>query len=68
MDQQDRSSTYTSQRVKKQFYDNNAEVFPWAAKSPDLDIVKNVWVVLVERVYGQGRQYSTMKELQETLG
>ena len=67
MYQQDESSIYTVQRVKKCFDDKNVQVLPWTAKSPDLNIVENVWAMLVERVYGQGRQYITVKELQITL-
>ena len=40
----------------------------WPAKSPGLNIVENVLVMLVERVELQGRQYRTVKALQETLG
>ncbi|GBL83624.1 Transposable element Tc3 transposase, partial [Araneus ventricosus] len=65
--QQDGASIHTAQGVKKWFDDNNVQVFPWPAKSPDLNIVENVWAMLVERVYGQGRQYENVKELHESL-
>ncbi|GBM11503.1 Transposable element Tc3 transposase [Araneus ventricosus] len=65
--QQDGASIYTAQGVKKWFDDNNVQVLPWPAESPDLNIVENVWAMLVERVYGQGRQYENVKELHESL-
>ena len=37
------------------------------AKSPNLSIVENVWAILVERVYEQGKQYENVKELRESL-
>ena len=60
-------SIHTSQRAKKWFDDNNVQILPWPAKSPDHNNVENVWVMLIERVYGQERQYRTVKELQESL-
>ncbi|GBM12284.1 Transposable element Tc3 transposase [Araneus ventricosus] len=65
--QQDGASIHSAQGVKKWFDDNNVQVLPWPAKSPDLNIVENVWAMLVERVYGQGRQYENFKELHESL-
>ena len=38
------------------------KLFPGQPK--DLNIVENVWFMLVERVCGQGRQYEIVKELQ----
>ncbi|GBN14476.1 Transposable element Tc3 transposase [Araneus ventricosus] len=65
--QQDGASIHTAQGVKKWFDDNSVQVLSWPAKSPDLNIVENVWAMLVERVYGQGRQYENVKELHESL-
>ncbi|GBM86952.1 hypothetical protein AVEN_228017-1, partial [Araneus ventricosus] len=65
--QQDGASIHSAQGVKKWLDDNNVQVFPWSAKSPDLNIVENVWAMLVERVYGQERQYENVKELHESL-
>ena len=42
-------------------------MFPWPTKSPGLNIVENVWAMLVERVYGQGRQYEKMLRSSKNL-
>lgn len=39
------------------------QVFTRRGKSSDLNIVKNVWSMLVEHVYGQGNLYESVKEL-----
>ena len=67
MYQQEGHSIHTTQRVKKRFDYKNVQVLPWPAKSARLNIVENIWVVLVDRVYGQVGQYRTVKELQESL-
>ena len=40
--QQDGASIHTAQRVKKWFNENDVQVLPGPAKSPDLNIVENV--------------------------
>ena len=51
----------------KWFANDDVQVLTRPAKSLDLNIVHNVSAMLVDRVYEQGRQYETVKELHESL-
>lgn len=65
--QQDGATIHTAKAVKKWFKDNNINVLDWPSKSPDMNIVENVWASLTKKVYEGGRQFETVHELQETL-
>lgn len=65
--QQDNASVHTSNLTKKWFVDNSVSVLDWPAKSPDLNIIENLWGVLARRVFKDGRQYSSKKELQDGI-
>ena len=65
--QQDGASIHTANGVKNWFAANNVRVLPWPAKSPDLNIVKNIWAMIVRRVYAEGKQFESIVELRRTL-
>ena len=46
---------------------NKIEVLPWPAKSPDLNIIENLWGILARAVYANGRQFDTKNELTEAI-
>jgi len=39
----------------------------WAAKSPDLNPIKNLWGILVYKVYEHGRQFETIHKLKKSV-
>jgi transposase len=41
--------------------------FEAPAKSPDLNPIENVWGLLARRIYAQGRQYETQRELKMAI-
>ena len=65
--QQDNASIHTAVVTKKWFEANNIDVMPWPARSPDLNPIENLWAILAQRVYGEGRQFNSVLELKECI-
>ena len=65
--QQDNCSVHTANLVKQWMAAENMEVLPWPSRSPDLNIIENMWGALVRRVYGNCKQYSSIPELKSAL-
>jgi len=61
--QQDNASVHTNKVVKNYFERNNIKVLSWPARSPDLNIIENVWGQVARNVYRNGRQYNSVEEL-----
>lgn len=65
--QQDNCSFHVSEDMKTYFDRQNIRVLNWPARSPDLNIIENVWGEMARLVYGGGRQFSTVDELKTHL-
>lgn len=64
---QDNAPPHVSRHTLGWLQAQNIFVLPWPARSPDLNPIENVWSVLARQVYGGGRTYSTLSELNSVL-
>ena len=61
--QQDGASCHRSNYTKNWLRSKNVKLLDWPAKSPDLNIIENVWGLLARRVYAHGRQFDKLEDL-----
>lgn len=65
--QQDNAPIHKSALTMDWFQDNNIQVLPWPALSPDLNPIENVWGLMTQQVYAGGKQYSSIQQLQVAI-
>jgi len=65
--QQDNAPIHTARLTKAFFKESQIPVLEWPARSPDLNPIENLWGILSQRVYANGKQFSTLKELKEAI-
>lgn len=65
--QQDNSSVHSSSYTKQWMESNDIDLLDWPAKSPDLNIIENVWGQLARDVYADGKQYENVKDLENAI-
>lgn len=64
--QQDNAPIHSSKTSKKFFNDLGIELLPWAPYSPDINLIENVWSILADDIYSNGR-IKNLKELEIKL-
>ena len=62
--QQDNAPIYMARFSLNYFKERHIPLFQnWPAKSPDMNIIKNVWSILSWKVYNGCRQYDNVEDL-----
>ena len=60
--QQDNSAIHTAKIIKSFFEESKIQTIQWPARSPDLNIIEDVWKLLSDMVY-DGPQYKNRSDL-----
>jgi len=64
--QEDNSSVHKAKSVQDFTSTSRINILPWPAKSPDLNIVEDIWKLLSTEVY-DGPQFQNTKDLKEKI-
>ena len=65
--QQDGAPAHTAVYTRDYFMMEDMLVIDWPPKSPDINIIENVWSILARRVYQGGRVFDDVSDLKECL-
>lgn len=66
--QQDNAPIHVAKSTLADFKQRGINMFRnWPSKSPDMNIIENVWSILARKVYKGGRQYNNKNELKEAI-
>lgn len=65
--QQDNAPIHSAKHTKEFFNTRNIPLLDWPAKSPDLNPIEDLWGILSARVFKNGRQFETAKQLKEVI-
>lgn len=65
--QQDNAPIHISRSTRRWLAARNIRVLPWPACSPDLNLIENLWGILVLKVYALNRQYQSVEELRNAI-
>ena len=64
--QQDNAPVHRSKLIQKFAIEHNINIIQWPPRSPDLNIVENIWKMLSDHIY-IGHQFRNIKELCVTI-
>lgn len=65
--QQDNAKIHVSRSTVRWFEERNIPLLKWPNRSPDLNIIENVWGIIARRVYAENKQYENVQELWEAI-
>ena len=61
--QQDNAPVHVSKVTKQWLDQHNIQILEWPARSPDLNIIENLWAKMSNDIYSGGVQYTTKEHL-----
>lgn len=64
--QEDNSPVHSAKVIQTFFKSSNISVLKWPARSPDLNIIEDVWKLLSDMVY-DGPQYQNKQDLKDSI-
>lgn len=65
--QQDNAAIHTAKYTKEFFESRKIPLLQWPAISPDLNPMENLWSILSQQVYRNGRQFNNLKDLKKAI-
>lgn len=65
--QHDNATIHTAKATQAFFKAEKVKVVKWPAKSPDLNPIENLWGIMARDVYGEGRQYEHLDDLEAAI-
>ena len=66
--QQDNAPPHSAKSTMQWIKDNNILILEWPPCSPDCNPIENLWSIVSQTVYKNGRQYSSIQELESSIG
>lgn len=67
MFQRDGVTIQTTKDSRKRCCDNNIALLPWLARSPDLNLIENLFSILSTKVYANKKQFPSIRGLKEFI-
>ena len=61
--QQGNAPIHTPNLTKQWLLERSITTLPWPAKSPDINIIENVWGIIARTVYVRGKHYENVEDL-----
>jgi hypothetical protein len=65
--QQDNCSVHVSHSTRHYLLEKKIELLKWPARSPDLNIVENLWTILSRKMYAGGKRYTNLVQLEAAI-
>lgn len=60
-------TVHKAKSITEYLFDIGLDTMDWLARSPDLNLIENVWGLMACEVYGQCKQFDTKEELLDAI-